>query len=200
MGLLGGIHQNEKDTQRSPQFVVWIWSMAVGKASPHAQWMNIPERLCAPLSMKDGTWYDGLLPGGWLVLWVSGTVLEMLSHCCWHLGVWEVMARSSLVREMHIAEPVCFLCPHDHCCMSPLIKQYHAWTRRLTDIYRADHLTRLPRASSAIGTFWWALAEPQISAFYGPIHIISKTTSTQNSQSCPFQVTLIIYPNSYVVF
>lgn len=130
-----------------------------------------------------------------------GTVLEMLSHCCWHLGVWaEVMARSSLVREMHIAEPVCFLCPHDHCYMSPLTKQYHAWTRRLTDIYRAGHLTPwLPRASSAIGTFWWALAEPQISAFYGPIHIISKPPQHQILSLVPSKY-LIIYPNSYVVF
>ena len=44
---------------------------------------------------------------------------------------------------MHISEPVCFLCPHGHCYMSPLIKQYHAWSKRLTDIYRVGHLIHL---------------------------------------------------------
>ena len=73
-----------------------------------------------------------------------GTIIEILSHCCWQLAIWAVvMAMSSLVREMHIAELVCFLCPHDHCYMSPLIKQYHAWSKRLTDIDRTGRLIHL---------------------------------------------------------
>ena len=88
-----------------------------------------------------------------------GTIIEMLSHCCWQLVIWAVvMAMSSLVREMHIAELVCFLCPHDHCYMSPLINIMPEvkGSQTLTELVISS--TWLPRASSAIGTFWWALA------------------------------------------